>query len=130
MRRPLPQLRPIRPPSQKTGDGVYLITGGHTVIAVDFKDYIALVESGQNEPRALAVIAEAKRLIPNKPIRYLINTHSHFDHAGGLRAFVAEVDDSTHESNKAYLESARVAAYAESRQGAGIRKEADRRRNG
>jgi len=91
--------------SEKLGDGVYLITGGYSVIAIDFKDYIALVESGQSEARALAVIAEAKRLIPNKPIRYVINTHSHFDHAGGLRAFVAEGSTIlTHQSNKAYLE--------------------------
>ena len=91
--------------SEKLGDGVYLITGGYAVIAVDFKDHIALVESGQNEPRALAVIAEAKRLIPNKPIRYLINTHSHIDHSGGLRGFVAEGSTIlTHEGNKAYLE--------------------------
>jgi glyoxylase-like metal-dependent hydrolase (beta-lactamase superfamily II) len=98
---------PPNPPAQseKIGDGVYVITGGYTVIAIDFKDYIALIESGQNEARALAVIAEAKRLIPNKPIRYVINTHSHFDHAGGLRAFVAEGSTIlTHESNKAYLE--------------------------
>ncbi len=92
-------------PSEKLGDGVYLITGGYAVIAVDFRDYIALIESGQNEPRALAVIAEAKRLIPNKPIRYLINTHSHIDHSGGLRAFVAEGSTIlTHQVNKAYLE--------------------------
>jgi glyoxylase-like metal-dependent hydrolase (beta-lactamase superfamily II) len=91
--------------SEKLGDGVYLITGGYSVIAVDFKDYIALVECGQNEPRALAVIAEAKRLIPNKPIRYLINTHSHIDHSSGLRAFVAEgTTIITHQVNKAYLE--------------------------
>ena len=75
------------------------------MIAVDFKDYIALVECGQSEPRALAVIAEAKRLIPNKPIRYLINTHSHIDHSSGLRAFVAEgTTIITHQVNKAYLE--------------------------
>ncbi len=100
---------PANPPAQseKLGDGVYLITGGYTVIAIDFKDYIALVECGQNEPRALAVIAEAKRLIPNKQIRYLINTHSHFDHASGLRTFVAEGSTIvTHQVNKAYLEKA------------------------
>jgi glyoxylase-like metal-dependent hydrolase (beta-lactamase superfamily II) len=92
-------------PSEKLGDGVYLITGGYAVIAVDFKDHIALVESGQNEPRALAVIAEAKRLIPNKPIKYLINTHSHIDHSSGLRAFVAEgATIITHQLNKPYLE--------------------------
>jgi glyoxylase-like metal-dependent hydrolase (beta-lactamase superfamily II) len=93
------------PQSEKLGDGVYLITGGYAVIAIDFKDYIALVESGQSEQRGLAVIAEAKRLIPGKPIKYLINTHSHIDHSGGLRAFVAEGSTIlTHQANKAYLE--------------------------
>jgi glyoxylase-like metal-dependent hydrolase (beta-lactamase superfamily II) len=92
-------------PSEKLGDGVYLITGGYAVIAVDFKDYIALIECGQTEPRALAVIAETKRLIPNKPIKYLINTHSHIDHSSGLRGFVAEgATIITHQVNKAYLE--------------------------
>ena len=98
---------PANPPAQseKLGDGVYLITGGYAVIAVDFKDYIALIECGQSEDRALAVIGEAKRLIPNKPIRYVINTHSHFDHSSGLRTFVAEGSTIiTHQVNKAYLE--------------------------
>ena len=98
---------PANPPavSEKLGDGVYLITGGYAVIAVDFKDYIAFIECGQSEARALSVIAEAKRLIPNKPIRYIINTHSHVDHSSGLRAFVAEGSTIlTHEVNKAYLE--------------------------
>jgi glyoxylase-like metal-dependent hydrolase (beta-lactamase superfamily II) len=91
--------------SEKLGDGVYLITGGYAVIAIDFKDYIAIVESGQNEARGMAVIAEAKRLIPNKPIKYLINTHSHIDHSSGLRAFVAEgATILTHQINKPYLE--------------------------
>src|SRR3989442_13279980 len=86
---PAPPANPLAQ-SEKLGDGVYLIPGGYAVIAVDFKDYIALIECGQNEPRALAVIAETKRLIPNKPIKYVINTHSHIDHSSGLRPFVAE----------------------------------------
>jgi glyoxylase-like metal-dependent hydrolase (beta-lactamase superfamily II) len=91
--------------SEKLGDGVYLITGGYAVIAVDFKDHIAIVESGQNEARALAVIEEAKRLIPNKPVRYVINTHSHIDHSSGLRGFVAEgATILTHQVSKGYLE--------------------------
>jgi glyoxylase-like metal-dependent hydrolase (beta-lactamase superfamily II) len=91
--------------SEPLGDGVYLITGGYAAIAVDFKDHITVIEAGQNEARGLAVIAEAKRLIPNKPIKYLINTHSHIDHSSGLRAFVAEGSTIlTHQVNKAYLE--------------------------
>ncbi len=92
-------------PSETLADGVYFLGGGYIVIAVDFKDHIALIESGQSEQRALAVIAEAKRLIPNKPIKYVVNTHPHVDHSGGLRAFVAEgTTILTHQSNKAYLE--------------------------
>jgi glyoxylase-like metal-dependent hydrolase (beta-lactamase superfamily II) len=96
---------PPATPSEKLGDGVYLITGGYAVIAVDLKDYIAMIECGQTEARGLAVIEEAKRLIPNKPIKYIINTHSHIDHSSGLRAFVAEGSTIlTHQVNKAYLE--------------------------
>jgi glyoxylase-like metal-dependent hydrolase (beta-lactamase superfamily II) len=91
--------------SEKLGDGVYLITGGYSVIAVDFKDHITLFESGQSDARAAAVIAEAKRVIPGKPIRYVVNTHSHFDHSGGLRAVAAEgATILTYKLNKSYLE--------------------------
>jgi glyoxylase-like metal-dependent hydrolase (beta-lactamase superfamily II) len=94
------------PKSERLGEGVYLITGGYAVIAVEFNDHIVLLESGQNEARALAVIAEARRLIPGKPIKYVVNTHSHFDHSGGLRAFVAEgTTVLTYRTNKPYLES-------------------------
>ena len=55
-------------PSEKLSDGVYLITGGYAALAIDFKDHITIVEAGQSEARGLAVIAEAKRLIPNKPV--------------------------------------------------------------
>jgi len=91
--------------SERIGDGMYLITGGYAVLAADFKDHIVLLESGQNEARALAVIAEARKIIPNKPIKYVVNTHSHIDHSSGLRAFVAEgITILTHQLNTSYLE--------------------------
>jgi len=64
---------------------------------------VAVVEAPQNEERSLAVIAEASRLVPNKQIRYLINTHHHMDHAGGLRTYLSQgTTIVTHESNKQY----------------------------
>jgi glyoxylase-like metal-dependent hydrolase (beta-lactamase superfamily II) len=91
--------------SEKLGDGVYLILGGYAAIAVDFKDYIVIIEGGQSDQRSEAVMAEAKKLIPNKPIKYVINTHHHFDHSGGLRAYVAEgAIVVTHQINKPYYE--------------------------
>ena len=96
---------PTAAQSEKLGDGVYLITGGYAAIAIDFKDHIAILESGQSEARGLAVIAEAKRLVPNKPVKYVVNTHSHIDHSSGLRAAVAEgATILTHQVNKGYLE--------------------------
>jgi glyoxylase-like metal-dependent hydrolase (beta-lactamase superfamily II) len=92
-------------PSEKLGDGVFLLTGGYAAIAVDFKDGITVIESGQSEARGLAILDEAKRLVPGKPVKYVINTHSHIDHSSGLRAVVAEgATILTYQLNKPYLE--------------------------
>jgi len=91
--------------SEKLGDGVFLITGGYMAIAVDFTDHITILESGQSEARGQAILAEAKRVIPNKPVKYVVNTHSHIDHSSGLRAAVGEgATILTYQLNKAYLE--------------------------
>jgi glyoxylase-like metal-dependent hydrolase (beta-lactamase superfamily II) len=96
---------PVGPMSEDLGNGFWLVTGGYAAIVADFKDYIVVVEGPQNEMRAEQVIAEAKRLVPNKPIKYVINTHAHFDHSGGLRAFVAEgATIVTHQGNKSYYQ--------------------------
>jgi glyoxylase-like metal-dependent hydrolase (beta-lactamase superfamily II) len=82
---------PVRVESQKLTDGVYLLAGGsHHSYAVEFKDFIAVVEAPLNEERSIAVIAEIRKIIPNKRIDYVVNTHHHFDHSGGLRAYVHE----------------------------------------
>ena len=75
----------------KLADGVFYLTGGtHHSVAIEQRDHIVIVEAPLNEERSQAVIAKAKEIIPNKPIKYLINSHAHFDHSGGLRTYVAE----------------------------------------
>jgi glyoxylase-like metal-dependent hydrolase (beta-lactamase superfamily II) len=81
----------IKVESQKLGDGVWYIAGGsHHSVLVEFRDHLVVVEGPQSDARATAVIAEVKRLVPGKSIRYVVNSHVHFDHSSGLRPVVAE----------------------------------------
>ena len=98
-------LQPQRVVTRQMAPGVWLLGGAYNSLAVEFKDFALVVEAPNDGERSLAVIAETHRLMPTKPIRYLVNTHHHFDHAGGLREFAAE--DAlivTHESNFNYYE--------------------------
>jgi hypothetical protein len=94
--------------AEKLGEGIYHMTGGsHHSVAIEMRDHIILVEAPQNEARAAAVVAKVKETIPNKPIRYVVNTHVHFDHSGGLRTLVNEgATVVTHRANQAFYQKA------------------------
>jgi glyoxylase-like metal-dependent hydrolase (beta-lactamase superfamily II) len=93
------------PPVEKLGDGVFKIGGNYVSLAVDMGDHILVVESGQSDARGLAVMAAAKQAIPGKRIRYVVNSHPHFDHASGLSAAAAEgATILTHRNNEVVLE--------------------------
>jgi glyoxylase-like metal-dependent hydrolase (beta-lactamase superfamily II) len=98
--------------AERIGDGIFFLRGGtHHSVAVEFADYVSVIEAPLNEPRSLAVIAEVRRLFPSKTVRYLINTHHHFDHSGGLRTWVdAGATIVTHEINRPFFEKAFTAA--------------------
>jgi glyoxylase-like metal-dependent hydrolase (beta-lactamase superfamily II) len=97
--------------SQMVAEGVWFLSGGsHNSALIEMKDHLILVESPLNDDRAGAVLAEVKNLVANKPIKYVVSTHHHFDHSGGLRGVVA--DGATviaHDVNKAFLDKALVA---------------------
>ena len=92
--------------TQMVADGVWYLTGGsHHSVVIEMKDHLIVVEAPLTDERALAVIAEARSLAAGKPIRYVVNSHHHFDHSGGLRAFAGEgITVITHEINRAYFE--------------------------
>ena len=93
------------PPVEKLSEGVFKIGGNYTSLAVDMGDHILVVESGQNDARGTAVMAAARQAIPGKTIRFVVNSHAHFDHASGLGAAVAEgATILTHRNNEQLLE--------------------------
>lgn len=99
---------PPTPPAveaQTIAPGVFKITGNYTSLAIDMGDHILVIESGQSDARGTTVMATAKKAIPNKPIRFVVNSHPHFDHGGGLAAAAAEgATILTHRNNEPVLE--------------------------
>ena len=71
--------------------GVHKIQGSsHATILVEMRDHLVAVEGPLYEARTGPVVKSIKERFPGKPIRYTIPTHHHLDHAGGIRAFMAE----------------------------------------
>ncbi len=94
--------------STQIAAGIWFLTGSsHNSIVIEMSDHVILVEAPLTDERTVPVIAEARRLVPGKPLRYVLNSHNHFDHAGGLRAAVAAgAIVVTQAQNKAYFERA------------------------
>ena len=94
--------------TEKVADGIWYLAGGsHHSVLIELQDQLVLVETPLNDARTRAVIEHARTLVPGKPIRTAVNSHQHFDHAGGVRAAVAEgVTIVTHADNAAYFEKA------------------------
>jgi glyoxylase-like metal-dependent hydrolase (beta-lactamase superfamily II) len=77
---------------QRIADGVYYTTGGlgsNNVVIVNDAD-VMLVDTGISPAAARKFIADVK-MLTNKPIRYVVNTHWHYDHTDGNQAFGPDV---------------------------------------
>jgi glyoxylase-like metal-dependent hydrolase (beta-lactamase superfamily II) len=90
--------------SEKVADGIWYVTGGtHHSAVIEMSDHLVVVEAPLNDERALAVLAHVRGLSP-KPVKYVVNSHHHFDHAGGLRAVAGEgLTILTHEVNRPFF---------------------------
>lgn len=86
----LPAFTP--PPTRETklAEGVYLFESGANSLVVEFDTYLLVVEPYAGGRGAKQTIAKARELFPGKPVKYVVVTHFHDDHSGGLRGYVAE----------------------------------------
>ena len=87
---------------EKIADGVYyatangaMITGSNDVVIVNADD-VLLVDAGITPAVARALVEDVK-LLTDKPVRWLVNTHFHYDHTDGNSIFGPEVQIIGHE---------------------------------
>jgi glyoxylase-like metal-dependent hydrolase (beta-lactamase superfamily II) len=63
-------------------------TANNLIVAM--KDHLVVFDAPYGDAQSRMVIDMAKAKFPGKPIRYLVMTHHHMDHAGGVYAYVNE----------------------------------------
>lgn len=76
---------------QELAPGVQHVVGGsHNSLVVDMRDHLIVFDAPVNDWQSNWTIRTAQARYGAKPVRYLVLTHHHMDHAGGLRAYMAQ----------------------------------------
>ncbi|ROZ74965.1 MBL fold metallo-hydrolase [Ramlibacter sp. WS9] len=71
--------------------GVQFVVGGsHNSLIVEMSDHLIVFDAPVSDGQSRWTLAAAKAKYPGKPVRTLVLTHHHMDHAGGLRTYVAQ----------------------------------------
>ena len=109
-----PPATPPPPAVSKIAEDVYILEGlaggTHNVLFVALNDHVLVVEAPEQilyNNNSVQALAKIKETVPGKPIKYLVLTHHHSDHAGGFREYVAEgTTIVTTAETKSFLEKA------------------------
>jgi glyoxylase-like metal-dependent hydrolase (beta-lactamase superfamily II) len=70
--------------------GVHHVVGGNpNNMVVEMKDHLVVFDAPNNETHTTATLAVLRAAFPRKPVKALVLTHHHMDHANGARGFGA-----------------------------------------
>ena len=76
---------------QELAPGVQHVVGGtHNALVVDMRDHLIVFDAPVSDWQSQWTMRAAQGRYGPKPVRYLVLTHHHMDHAGGLRAYLAQ----------------------------------------
>jgi glyoxylase-like metal-dependent hydrolase (beta-lactamase superfamily II) len=76
---------------QEVAPGVQHVQGGtHNSLVVEMSDHLIVVDAPVTDAQSMWLVGATRARFPGKPIRWVVLTHHHMDHAGGLRALLAE----------------------------------------
>ena len=88
---------------EKIGDGVFFATGtgvmttmSNSMVIVN-ADHLMLVDTSVSPAAARALVAQIREEISPRPIKYVFNSHYHFDHSHGNQIFGDDVEIIGHE---------------------------------
>src|SRR5438105_201658 len=94
---------------ERIADGVYyatatgsMVTGSNNVVVIGTRD-VLVVDTGTTPAAARAFIEDLKLLTP-KAVRYVVNTHFHYDHTDGNQVYAGKADIIAHDYVKYAIE--------------------------
>src|SRR5436190_4828518 len=98
---------------EKIADGVYyatatgsMVTGSNNVVVIGNRD-VLVVDTGTSPAAARAFVEDIKALT-NKPVRYVVNTHFHYDHTDGNQVYAGKADIIAHDYVKTAIQTLNV----------------------
>jgi Metallo-beta-lactamase superfamily len=76
---------------QEVAPGVFQVQGGtHNSLVVEMSDHLIVMDAPVTDAQSMWLVGATRAQFPGKPIRFVVLTHHHMDHAGGLRGLLAE----------------------------------------
>ena len=95
---------------ERIADGVFyatatgsMVTGSNNVVIVGDRD-VLVVDTGTTPAAARAFVQDLKLVTP-KAVRYVVNTHFHYDHTDGNQVYAGKADIIAHQYVKEAIET-------------------------